>query len=166
MATGTLISVQEYLSTSYSPDRDYLDGMVVERTVGEKDHSRLQTDLSTYLNVRAKQWRMHVYVEQRVQVKPTRFRVPDICVVAGAEPEEQIFTAPPLVCIEILSKDDRWSAVQERIDDYLSFGVPHVWVIDPRSRKAYEFTPAGMHEVQELRIAEPDIRVPLRELFD
>lgn len=55
MAAGTLISVQEYLSTSYSPDREYVDGVVVERNLGERDHSRLQTDLSTYLNVRSRE---------------------------------------------------------------------------------------------------------------
>jgi len=166
MATGTLISVSEYLTTSYSPDRDYVDGVVVERNMGEKDHSRLQGMLVGYLILRRKEWGIHVFPEQRVQVKPTRFRIPDICVVAGAEPDEQIFTAPPLVCIEILSKDDRWSQVQERIDDYLAFGVRHVWVIDPRSRKAYEFASEGMHEVKELRTQEPEISIPLQALFE
>jgi Uma2 family endonuclease len=166
MATGTLISVSEYLTTSYSPDRDYVDGVVVERNMGEKDHSRLQGMLVGYLFLRREEWGIHVFPEQRVQVKPTRFRIPDICVVAGAEPEEQIFTTPPLVCIEILSKDDRWSQVQERIDDYLAFGVRHVWVIDPRSRKAYEFTSEGMHQVQELRTQEPAISIPLPALFE
>jgi len=165
MSAGTLISVEEYLHTTYRPDRDYIDGAVIERNVGEKDHSRLQTDLSTFLNVRAKQWNIAVFVEQRVQVKPRRFRVPDICVVAGPEPEEQIFRTPPLVCIEILSKDDRWSEVQERIDDHLSFGVRHVWILDPRSRKAYDFTADGMHEVKELRAEQPEISVPLQALF-
>ena len=166
MATGTLISISEYLTTSYSPDRDYVDGVVVERNRGEKDHSRLQTALAVFLGARQREWGIHVYVEQRVQVKPVRFRIPDICVVAGAEPEEQIFTTPPLVCIEILSKDDRWSQVQERIDDYLAFCVRHVWVVDPRSRKAYEFTPEGMHEVKELRTQEPSISIPLPALFE
>jgi Uma2 family endonuclease len=56
--------------------------------------------------------------------------------------------------------------VQERIDDYLAFGVRHVWVIDPRSRKAYEFTSEGMHEVKELRTPEPQISIPLPALFE
>ena len=41
MATGTLISVDEYLRTSYSPDKEYVDGILVERNVGEK---REETD--------------------------------------------------------------------------------------------------------------------------
>jgi Uma2 family endonuclease len=166
MAAGTLISVAEYLSTSYRPDCDYVDGVLLERNVGEKDHSRVQGLLVGYLVNRRKEWKIHVFPEQRVQVKPTRFRVPDVCVVAGAEPDEQILTTPPLVCAEILSKDDRWSQMQEKIDDYLSFGVRHVWVIDPRSRKAYEFTAAGMREVPELRTQDPEIVVPLQALFE
>ena len=166
MAAGTLISIAEYLSTSYSPDCDYVDGVLVERNVGERDHSSVQGLLVGYLVNRRKEWRIHVFPEQRVQIKPNRFRVPDVCVMAGAEPEEQILTTPPVVCIEILSKDDRWSQMQEKIDDYLSFGVRHVWVIDPRSRKAYEFTVAGMHEVRELRTQSPEIVVPLEALFE
>jgi len=158
--------VAEYLSTSYSPDCDYVDGVLVERNVGEKDHSRAQGLLVGYLVNRRKEWKIHVFPEQRVQIKPSRFRVPDVCVVAGAEPDEQILTTPPLVCVEILSPDDRWSRMQEKIDDYLSFGVRHVWVIDPRSRKAYAFTPAGMHEVSELRAQNPEIVVPLQALFE
>jgi Uma2 family endonuclease len=166
MATGTLISVREYLSTSYHPDRDYVDGLVIERNVGELDHSQLQTDLSTYLNVRRQQWGIRVFVEQRVQVRPKRFRVPDICIVTGGRPNEQILTSPPLACIEILSKDDRMSDMQERIDDYLGFGVSYVWVIDPRTRKTYEFTSGGMHEVKELRVEKPEMSVPLDAVFE
>jgi len=165
MELQTLITVSEYLSTSYHPDREYLEGVVLERNVGERDHSRIQTDLSTYFNVRAEDWGIRVFVEQRVQVKPTRFRVPDICIVAGPEPEEQILTNPPLACIEILSKNDRWSEVQETVHDYLSFGVRHVWIIDPRSRKAYLCAAEGMHEVVELRAADPDFVVPLAAVF-
>ena len=33
MGAGTLISVEEYLRTSYSPDKEYVDGVLVERNV-------------------------------------------------------------------------------------------------------------------------------------
>ena len=37
----TLVSVEEYLNTSYDgADREYVDGRIVERNLGEKDHSR------------------------------------------------------------------------------------------------------------------------------
>ncbi len=140
---------------------------IVERNVGEKDHSKLQTRVSACLGARAKQWRIHVFVAQRVQVLATRFRVPDVCVVLGEEPDEQIFTAPPFICVEILSKDDTMTQMQERIDDYLQFGVRYVWVLDPRTRRAYSFTREGMREASEgvLRTVDPEIVVPLAEIF-
>jgi len=167
MPAGTLISVSEYLSTSYNPDCDYVDGEVLERKVGEYDHARLQTVLSAYLFNREKQWGICVISEQRVQVTTTRFRVPDLCVVSGDPPAEQIFTKPPMLCIEILSPEDTMSRMQERINDYLTFGVAHVWVLDPRTRRAYDYTPAGMQEAKDgvLRTDDPQITVPLADLF-
>ena len=167
MPAGTLISVSEYLSTSYDPDCDYVDGEVLERCLGERDHSKIQRNFILYFGTRMRKWSVHVFPEQRVQVSPTRFRVPDVCVVAGAEPDEQIFTKPPMLCIEILSPEDTMSRMMTRIEDYLAFGVPHVWVIDPSTRRAYNYTAAGMHEVKDgvLRTDDPQIAVPLAEIF-
>ncbi len=166
MERGTLTPVEEYLSTSYRPDREYIDGTLLERNVGERDHSRLQMALSAFLHSRREKLAIHVYPEQRVQVAASRFRVPDICVIAGDEPEEQILTTPPFICIEILSKSDRMSEMQERIEDYLSFGVPYVWVLDPRTKRAYLHTSDGnREEKQALRTQNPEIVVQLQVVF-
>jgi hypothetical protein len=45
MASTTLISVSEYLKSSYRPDCDYVDGRVEQRNVGEHDHAALQAAL-------------------------------------------------------------------------------------------------------------------------
>lgn len=42
MSAVTLISIGEYLATNYRPDREYIDGEILERNVGELDHSWLQ----------------------------------------------------------------------------------------------------------------------------
>ena len=55
MQTGTIIPVEEYLATDYSPDCDYVDGQVLKRNVGEYDHSKLQMVLAAYLFAREKQ---------------------------------------------------------------------------------------------------------------
>src|SRR5215472_18223250 len=123
MPTKALVSLEEYLHTSYRPDCDYVDGRVVERNFGELDHSDLQTEIATFFRNRRKRWPVHAFVEQRVQVSPTRFRIPDVCVTVGAKPTEPIFRTPPFLCIEVLSRDDRRGPLLERIDDYLRFGV-------------------------------------------
>ena len=161
----TVVPLSEYLESVYRPDCEYIDGELLERNVGEWDHSWLQTELSVYLSTRKKQWGILVVVEQRVQVKPTRFRVPDITVLTSA-PTGGIVQDPPFLCIEILSLRDRMAEMQERIDDYLAFGVRHVWVIDPRTRRAFEYTPDRIREAKDgiLSTTNPDIRVVLAEL--
>lgn len=155
----------EYLETNYRPDCEYLDGQLLERNVGEWDHSRLQGLLSGFLFNREKKWGILVVIAQRVQVRPRRFRVPDILVLTGP-PGGQILTAPPFVCIEILSPRDRMAEMQERIDDYLDFGVRYVWLINPRKRRAFIYTSDAVQEVKDgiLHTSNPDIRVNLAEL--
>jgi Uma2 family endonuclease len=122
----------------------------------------------SYLHIREGGWGIRAVPEQRVQVRKERYRVPDVCVVKREARVEQIFTRPPFLCIEILSKDDRMSEMQERIDDYLAFGVGYVWLADPRTRRCYVYTAAGMQEVRDgvLRTWDPDLGVPLSALFD
>jgi Uma2 family endonuclease len=165
MPMGELISVKEYLSTTYRPDCDYVDGVVLERNLGEYDHARLQGEVFAYFHARRKEWGLRAVPEQRVQVSPTRFRVPDVCVVVG-EPAEQIFRTPPFMCIEILSSDDRLSEMQKRCQDYLNFGVSYVWILDPHKRQAFHCTSSGMLEVTVLATENPAIRIPLDALFE
>jgi Uma2 family endonuclease len=166
MATHAFVPISEYLATSYHPDREYVDGAILERNVGEYDHSRLQGAVTAWFYNRRRELRIQALPEQRVQVSRDRFRIPDVCVTAGPDPGEQILTSPPLICIEIISRDDRMIDLQAKIDDYLDFGVPNVWLIDPRARRAWHCTREGMHEVRELRAASPEIAIPLPDLFD
>ncbi|MGA3201768.1 MAG: Uma2 family endonuclease [Bryobacteraceae bacterium] len=168
MAAATQISVTEYLNTTYRPDRDYVDGEVLERNLGEYDHSRPQMLIGAYFYNREKEWRVRVVPEQRVQVNPGRFRIPDVCVVLAESPVEAIFRHPPLICIEILSKDDTFKSVTERLDDYLAMGVPNVWVIEPHARRGYIYNADGFLEAKDgvLRAANSEIAVPLASIFE
>ena len=156
MGAATLVSVEEYLSTSYSPDREFLDGRIVERNLGEKTHSAIQRNLIGWFWDRRKKLSVQAFPEQRVQVSPTRFRIPDITVIKTSQIQGEIFTAPPHLCIEILSKDDTMLYMQEKIDDYLRFGVPYIWIINPRLRKGYVATKAGMFEAESGVLATSD----------
>jgi len=167
VSVTTAVSLSEYLNTSYRPDCDYLEGELLERNVGEWDHSRLQGLLCGYLLNREKEFGIIVAPEQRVQVKARRFRVPDITVLAGPRPSGGIVTDPPFLCIELLSPSDRFAEMQERIDDYLSFGVRYVWLIDPRTRQAFVYTADGVEQVKDgvLTTKDPEIRVVLSDCF-
>jgi len=168
MAAATQISVEEYLKTTYRPDCDYVDGEVRERNLGEYDHSRPQGLICAFFFNREKQWRIRVVPEQRVQVKSNRFRIPDVCVVLAESPVEAIFRHPPFICIEILSKDDTFKSVTERLDDYLAMGVPNIWVIEPHTRRGYVYNEAGFMEAKDgvLRVPGSEIEVPLVSIFE
>jgi Uma2 family endonuclease len=111
---------------------------------------------------------IRVLPEQRVQVSRTRFRVPDLGVLLTPAPRDPIVTQAPFLCVEILSEEDRVSRLNEKLSDYFQIGVRYVWVLDPLARRAFCYTPGEMHEVLDgmLRTTNPDIEVPLQEVFD
>jgi Uma2 family endonuclease len=140
MSTAIHISLEEYLSTEYEPDCDYVDGAIEERNVGKNRHSRTQGLLTTWLGSREKEHGYKVLVEQRVKVSRSRVRNSDICLV-DAHDTDEVIQNPPVLCVEILSPDDRWDRIQERLTDFLSFGVPTIWIINPYTREAWIATP-------------------------
>lgn len=166
MATGALISVEEYLSTSYDPDCEYVDGELVERNVGEFDHSGIQGIVYALLLSQRRERGIHVFPELRVQVSEKRFRVPDLTVTLR-KGRGRILREPPFLCIEILSPEDRASRVEAKIEEYLAFGVPYIWVIDPDERKGWSYTREGKHETAErLTTSNPDLTLSLNEVFE
>jgi len=167
MAAATLISVDEYLATSYRPDRDMIEGQLIERNVGEYDHANLQGTLIAWFHNRQREWNIRVLPEQRLRVSRSRFRIPDVCVISRDQPIEPVFTHPPLICIEVLSKDDTLRSIQDRIDDYLNFGVPNIWILDPASRRAYICARGQFTEPEDgaLRVASSPITITLTDLF-
>src|ERR1700730_10547249 len=131
MATSAQVPLREYLETSYRPDRDWIDGELRERKMGEGQHAVLQKIFTMFLGLREREWNIRVLPEQRVQTSPTHYRIPDICLVRRDSEFESIVHTAPLLCIEILSRDDRMSEMQERVDDYLGMGVAMVWLVGP-----------------------------------
>ena len=58
-------------------------------------------------------------------------------------PLNPILRQAPLLCIEILSKDDTMKAIMRRIHDYLQLGVPTCWIHDPSIGLPGSRTPRG-----------------------
>ena len=167
MSTATLVNVEEYLSTTYRPDCDFVDGELIGRKVGTKDHGKLQRDILVWFHARGRDLRLAAFPEQRLRVAPRRYRIPDVCVVSLPEPDEQIFTSAPYICIEVLSSDDSFPKLQDRFDDYLAMGVPNIWVLDPASRRAWSIAREGHFETLDgiLRTGDGRVAMAIAELF-
>lgn len=128
------IPVEKYLRTTYRPDREYVDGHLEIRNMGDWDHSRLQFALLLYLGTREREWGIYVVGECRLQVKPDNFRIPDVMVLSRDRKPEPIIRDAPLLCIEVLSPDDTVKRTMQRVEEYIAMGVKAVWVLDPKRR--------------------------------
>ncbi len=143
MATAVHIPVSEYLQTVYEPDCDYVDGELQARNLGEQFHSAIQKIIGALFFIHRATWGLRSLTEQRVQVSPIRYRIPDICAVPSNEPFYPILLKPPILCIEVLSPEDRFQRVVARVQDYRTMGVQHIWIIDPATRECWTIDGEG-----------------------
>ncbi len=167
MAASTLVPLREYLETTYRPDRDWIEGEVRERNTGGQPHASVQGFFTRLFGNHGVEWGIRVFPEQRVQTSAEHYRIADVCVVRRSTRMEPIVRTPPLLCIEILSRDDRMSEMQERVDDYLAMGVENVWVVDPRRRRAYALDREGglKPALETLMIEGTAIKISIAEVF-
>ena len=169
MATATtLISIDEYLRTSYHPDADFVDGQIEERNLGEYEHGFLQTAIGSWFFTRRHEWNINAITEQRIRVAPNRVRICDVCLISRDAPREQVTQTPPLACIEILSPEDRLPRAAKVMQDYADMGVQNLWLLDPIDRVAYLYTAEAQFKIVEDRLTIPntEIHLDLPALFE
>lgn len=167
MSTVPLIPVGEYLGSTYRPDVDFVDGRLEERNVGDFDHADVQSALGTYLRLRQGDWGVRVLFEVRVQVRTTRFRIPDLCVLEAGGERSPVVREAPLLCVEVLSPRDTVAEMRRRVMDYVEMGVRVAWIVDPATRTVFVCEGAEMTELRDgvLRVAGTAIEVPVGEIF-
>ena len=168
MATApTLLSIDEYLRTSYHPDVDFVAGEIRERNLGEYEHGRLQWLISVYFGTREREWNIQGITEQRIRVAVDRVRICDLVLLRADAPREAVTQTAPLLCLEILSPEDRLSRAKNVLADYLAMGVQNIWLIDPIRRSAFTYDTAGLHEADPANLTVPNtpICLDLTEAF-
>ncbi|MBB6142217.1 Uma2 family endonuclease [Silvibacterium bohemicum] len=144
--SATLTLLDYYLNETWSPDREFVNGEIVERNLGEKSHAAWQLALGRLLSNFRQSAHVRVFPELRLQTSSKNFRIPDLMVIDRDAPDEEIITHAPLLCVEILSPEDRFSKVEEKVDEYFRMGVRAVWVIDPRTQIGYQCEGARFHD--------------------
>lgn len=168
MATAVHIPVSEYLRTSYEPDCDYVDGGLVERHTGTEWHSLMVSAIGALFTINRHSWRLRATVVQRIRTSAKLYRVADVCVVPSLRPITGIIAEPPTLCVEVLSPEDRFGRILERVQEYTRMGVPHVWIIDRISREIWTVQGNGGPvplEGTELMLPDTPIRIPVADIF-
>jgi Uma2 family endonuclease len=82
-----------------------------------------------------------------------------------------LIDGPPLLAVEILSPSDSQNRIQTKIDEYLTAGVPFVWIVDPRFKTVSVYRPdadpemfSGQDEI-DCEPHLPGFRVKVSSLF-
>jgi Uma2 family endonuclease len=123
-----LVALEEYLNSSYSPDREYVDGVLLERNVGSLPHGLLQKLLLLHFAPFEREMKFLAIPECRTKVEASRYRVPDV--LLAPEPvnrKARFYGGVPLAVIEILSPEDRMKVTLERFRDYQTLCTSSRW---------------------------------------
>ncbi len=145
-STETLVSVNEYLNTSYEPDREFVEGALVERNVGTQLHGLLQTIVAAFFWQFRTSHRIHVFTETRLLMDATsgRYRIPDVLVLNTPYRKGKVVVDIPVIVIEIKSPDDTFDDIVDKCFEYEMLGVSNIVVMDPDNRRAWLFTKGNL----------------------
>jgi Uma2 family endonuclease len=165
MATAAVVSVEEYLATTYKPACDYVDGVLYQKSMPTWEHGSIQSQLSALIQQGFPQFKAGS--EVTVQIRTGKYLVPDLIVQHRDRIQKPYPTVPVHLCVEILSPEDRLSAVFGKCEDYHAWGVETVWIVDPEEPRAWEFLKG--HRPVEVpltgSLTAPGISISLPELF-
>jgi Uma2 family endonuclease len=124
-----------------SSEYEIVNGELYERPLPNPEHSRIQLKLGAKLLSFVEENDLGMaYTECHYELAMKLTRVPDVAFVSfdrfpeSGEPKDSRWRIPPDLAVEIVSPNDIWQEVYEKIDDYLRTGVKQVWVISPEQK--------------------------------
>ena len=165
VATQTLIPIEEYLRTAYEPDAEFVDGDIVERNLGEDPHSAVQVRLVEIFYELRKKHRVYCRTELRMRLAPARIRIPDFAVFQD-KPTELVPSTPPLIIVEIVSREDRHTEIIQKFEEYRAWGVPHIWLADPWQQQLSVYGDNGLTAVGSLQLSDFGLTITPTDIFD
>lgn len=165
MGVKNLLPVEEYLRTPFeSPEPDYVDGELIERAMPNLFHSLV---VGRFIHCFGRLGPRDLYEcpELRISVGVNRFRVVDLAVYRG-KPSGSIPEQIPFVAIEVLSPDDRYADLMLKFADYAEMGIPHVWLVDPISRRFAIYRDGSLIATPQFELTEYSFVIRLSDLFE
>ena len=164
VATKTQITAEQYLRMTFEHDAEFVHGEIVERAMPDYIHSRIQVLLAVLFESLRATHGLLACAELRMKIASGVYRIPDVAVFAGP-PQQAVPHTPPLIVIEILSKDDRHSDVMQKLEEYLAWGVANIWVVDPIAKRFSTFDPLGLRNVSSFSLPDYPFQLTPSGLF-
>lgn len=164
MATTTQVPLEVYLRSDYEPDAEYIDGEILERPVGEDDHSSWQSAICKWFLKHDHEWNIFIRPELRVQVTEDNYLVPDVTILDAANPREKFATRPPLAVFEVLSPENKIREMMRKFDFYERMGIPQIWLIDPQDPVWQRFKDGRLQDAGTFALPERGIQFEMEEI--
>jgi len=164
VATKTQITAEQYLRMTFEHDAEFVHGEIVERAMPDYIHSRIQVLLAVLFESLRLSHGLLACAELRMKIAAGVYRIPDVAVFA-APPLQTVPETPPLIAIEILSKDDRHSDLMQKLEEYLAWGVANIWVVDPITKRFSMYTHLGLQNVSSFSLAGYPFQLTPSDLF-
>jgi len=165
MATKAEITAEQYLHMTFEHDAEFVRGEIVERSLPNYIHGKIAFLIAQALVPVTRSHPLYPCFEVRMQVAPDVYRIPDVSVFAGEEPKQSVPSAPPLLVTEIISKDDRYYDLMEKLEEYRVWGVPNIWVVDPMAQRLSIYTEFALQNVSSLALADYPFELTPAALF-
>jgi Uma2 family endonuclease len=160
MATETLIAPKQYLATHADRETELVRGELAERPLPTRSHGRTQQRLAVLLDGVG-----YCCTEVRMRLAEDLYRIPDVAVFEGAGPAEEIPATPPTLIVEISSPEDRFEAMFRKLEEYRTWGVPHIWLVEPELKRCHIYESGSLTEVSRLTLPQFGLDIAAAELF-
>lgn len=174
------LTAEQFEELSDHQGLELLDGVVTEKNMGA-EASFIQRRLSYLLSGVVEPTGLGYLFESECMYacfpsRPNRVRKPDVSFVRRDRmPPEGIprgmFRVAPDLAAEVVSPNDEYDDIDEKVADYYDAGVPLVWVVSPKTRTVLVYRPDGsarrLRETDDLTAdpVVPGFRVRIADLF-
>jgi len=167
MATTTtaLVSVEEYLASSYEPECEFIDGVLRQKPMATGRHGRMVGDVGYLIRLRFP--RFVTSPEVSVRINERMYLIPDVIAELRTHLQDPYPTEPVHLCVEIISPCQSLGEMIAKCGIYHAWGVPYTWIIDPENREAwmYESGSQPVHVPHDGSISAGEIVLTWQDLF-
>jgi len=142
-----LLTEKEFFGLGNIGPCELVDGQIVAMTPTGAAHGRTEVRLARLLDEYVEKtgvgWVLSGEVGIVTKRNPDRVRGADVCFLSRERatdiPRGFLTIAPELV-VEIVSPNDRWNDIRQKIDEYFSIGVKQVWIVEPQPQQILVYT--------------------------
>jgi Uma2 family endonuclease len=132
-----MLSVEEYLRTSYEPNCDYIDGVLRPKPWPWFNHASTQLRICTLISKRFPDFA--AVPELTVILTETKCFVPDVAAQHCSDLQAPFPVRPIHLCAEILSPGENPEDLFAKCGEYHAWGVPYCWIVDPDAKRCWQY---------------------------